>query len=96
MFVVTVSFDILEGREAAFLPLMRQNAQTSLALEPGCLRFDVCTDDSRPSEVFLYEVYEDATAFDAHLKSPHFKAFDVQTAPMIASKVVKTYAQVTP
>ncbi|MEM6589737.1 MAG: putative quinol monooxygenase [Pseudomonadota bacterium] len=96
MFVVTVTFDILKDRMAAFLPLMLQNAQTSLSHEPGCLRFDVCTDESRPSEVFLYEIYADAAAFDTHLQSPHFKTFDAQTATMIASKTVKTYAQVTP
>ncbi|MEL7253232.1 MAG: putative quinol monooxygenase [Pseudomonadota bacterium] len=95
MFAVTVTFDIHEDQMGAFLPLMQQNAQTSLADEPGCLRFDVCTDPARPAEVFLYEIYEDAAAFDTHLASPHFKAFDAQTRAMITAKVVKTYAQVT-
>ncbi|MEM7732327.1 MAG: putative quinol monooxygenase [Pseudomonadota bacterium] len=96
MFVVTVTFDIFEDRMAAFLPLTRQNAKTCLNHEPGCLRFDVCTDASRPSEVFLYEIYEDAAAFDIHLQSPHFKAFEAQASEMVAAKTVKTYAQVTP
>lgn len=95
MFVVAVTFEVQEDHVKAFLPLMRQNAETSLAQEPGCLRFDVCTDESRPSEVFLYEIYESAAAFDAHLNSSHFIAFDDQTGPMIASKTVKTYGQVS-
>ena len=51
-------------------------------------------DAARPDEVFLYEVYADAVAFDAHLASAHFKAFDRATALMIADKIVRTFAQV--
>ncbi|MEM6728359.1 MAG: putative quinol monooxygenase [Pseudomonadota bacterium] len=96
MFAVTVRFEIKEGDVAAFLPLMRANAAQSLADEPGCHRFDICTDPARPSEVFLYELYEDAAAFDAHLKSPHFLSFDAQTSDMISEKHVVTYTSVTP
>ena len=39
--------------------------------------------------------YTDAAAFDAHLSSDHFKAFDARVAQMVASKSVATYAQVT-
>jgi autoinducer 2-degrading protein len=39
--------------------------------------------------VFLYEVYDDRAAFDAHLSAPHFKSFDAATAGMIRSKKVR-------
>ena len=93
-FAVVVTFQIKPGQMAAFMPLMEQNAATSLALEPGCHQFDVATDAARPDEVFLYEIYTDAGAFEAHLASAHFKAFDAAVSPMIADKVVKTYARV--
>lgn len=96
MFAVVVTFQLESGAEAEFAPLMADNAKTSLAREPGCHRFDVCTDPSRPGEVFLYELYTDAAAFEAHLASAHFKAFDTAVAHMIASKDVRTYAQVAP
>ena len=95
MFAVIVTFQINPSDWAAFLPAMRDNAATSLAQEAGCHRFDVCTDPARPHEVFLYELYTDAAAFDAHLSSDHFKAFDARVAQMVASKSVATYAQVT-
>ena len=94
MFVVAVTFEIHKESMAEFIPLMRQNAETSLAQEPECLRFDVCTDPARPTEVFLYEIYKDAAAFDAHLNTPHFVSFDIRTGAMIASKSLKTYEQV--
>ena len=42
---------------------------------------------------FLYEIYDDATAFQAHLASPHFKAFDVQVAQMVAEKTVRIWTR---
>lgn len=94
MFAVVVLFRIREGEMASFLPAMRENARVSLAEEEGCHRFDVCTDAGRPDEVFLYELYTDRAAFDAHLASPHFRAFDSQVARMVADKEVRTYGEV--
>ncbi|WP_428649125.1 putative quinol monooxygenase [Roseibium sp.] len=94
MFAVTVLFRIREGQMQAFMPLMIDNAQTSLKEEPGCSRFDVCTDPARPGEVFLYEIYDTGDAFKTHLETTHFKTFDTQVAGMIAEKTVQTYAQV--
>lgn len=93
-FAVCVSFHIHEDQISAFLPLIAENAAQSLRDEPGCLQFDVLTDPSRPGEVFLYELYSDAAAFDAHLATPHFKTFDAASAAMIADKSIATYRQV--
>lgn len=95
MYAVTVLFKIKEGRRDEFLPLMIENAKLSLRDEPGCSRFDVCTDPTRPDDVFLYEIYDDAAAFQAHLQTPHFKDFDTKVFSMIAEKSVWTYAEVT-
>ncbi len=94
MYALAVTFQIKSGQMEAFMPLMRQNAQTSLQIEPGCHRFDICTDPDRPDEVFLYELYTDKAAFQAHLDNAHFKAFDQQVAAMIARKEVRGFAQV--
>lgn len=94
MFAVVVTFSIKPDCLAAFMPLMEQNAATSRSEEPGCHQFDVATDPARANEVFLYELYDDQTAFEAHLGSEHFKIFDVATAPMIAEKSVNTYRKV--
>lgn len=91
MFAVCVSFDIHRQWCDAFLERMREQARTSLDLEPGCLRFDVWSDSDSPTTVFLYEIYADAAAFDTHLESAHFKAFDAAVAGMVAAKSVVTY-----
>ncbi len=76
------------------MPLMLANARTSLRDEDGCHQFDVATDPARTHEVFLYEIYTDRAAFEAHLASVHFKDFDAAVTGMIASKDLRTYSQV--
>lgn len=94
MYAVTVTFRLVPGGAEAFMPLMLANARTTLTDEPGCLRFDVCTDPALPNEVFLYEIYYDRSAFDRHLETAHFRAFDGAVADLVAAKDVRTYAQV--
>lgn len=94
MYAVTVKFQIHQEHMDAFLPLMRENAETSLRVEEGCHRFDICHDPDQPSEVFLYELYNDEAAFQHHLQTPHFRQFSDASEVMIAGKSVSTYAQV--
>jgi len=96
MFVVTVTFTINPEAWQKFLPLMNENARASTAHEAECHQFDVCTDPSAPHTAFLYEVYTDRAAFDAHLQTPHFKAFDAAVTDMIASKDVTLMERITP
>ena len=46
--------------------------------------------------MFLYELYHDKRAFDAHVASRHFKAFDAVGAAMIAERSVELYSRVEP
>lgn len=89
MYVITVEFEIEPSHLSTFLPLMSQNAAASVRDEPGCRQFDVCQDPEHPNQIFLYEVYDDRAAFDAHLTMPHFTSFDDATADMIRSKTVR-------
>jgi (4S)-4-hydroxy-5-phosphonooxypentane-2,3-dione isomerase len=90
MHVIVVDFKIKPERLAEFMPLMLENARTSRDTEPGCRVFDVCVDPKKETSVFLYEVYDDRAAFDAHLASAHFKRFDEAVAQMLVAKNVRT------
>ena len=96
MYVVTVEFAIDPAQWDQFLPLMLDNAQRSRSAEPGCRQFDVCVDARAPGVVFLYELYDDRAAFDAHLASPHFKAFAAATEAMIVKRHVATWQRAAP
>lgn len=91
MYVITVEFTIHPEHLAAFMPLMRENARVSRETEAGCRRFDVCRDPAQPERVFLYELYDDRAAFEAHLSATHFMAFDGAAKAMVARKAVHAY-----
>ncbi len=91
MYVVTVSLRVKPAHYADFLKAVISNARTSLMDEPGCWQFDVCTSGTHPGDVFLYEVYEAKAAFDAHLASEHFLAFNTLTSAWVETKVVNTF-----
>lgn len=94
MFAVTVLFAIKPECIDDFMPLMHANARRSLQEEPECHQFDVCR-GSDPCQVFLYEIYTDRAAFDLHLASDHFQAFDKAVSAMVASKSVQLFEEVT-
>ena len=96
MYVVTVEFGIDPRQFDQFLPLMLDNARRSREDEPGCRQFDVSVDDARPAVVFLYELYDDRAAFDAHLASPHFVSFAAATQEMITDRVIRTWRRIAP
>ena len=88
-FVVTVDFKILPGAMQRFRSLMDRNAIDSCAFEPGCRRFDVMTREGSPESIFLYEIYDDRAAFEAHLKSAHFQTFNSESSELVISKDVQ-------
>ena len=96
MYVITVLFSIHAAHQAAFLQAISSNAQTSLADEPGCRQFDVCTSLNNPNDIFLYEVYDSKADFDAHLASKHFLAFNALISAWVTDKVVNAFERVQP
>ena len=85
-YVVTVEFDIDPKDFDGFMRLMAENAQASRDHEEGCRRFDVCRPRDVASRVFLYEIYDDEAAFQAHLQTVHFKSFAAATKEMITAR----------
>ena len=72
MFSLVVQMEVRPARREEFLAGMTANAEAAVRDEPGCLRFDVSSAAADPNRFFLYEVYTDAAAFEAHKASPHF------------------------
>ena len=96
MFVVTVTFEIKPGHEAGFLARVTRQAEDSLAREPDCLQFDVCRPAANQGTVFLYEVYSDEAAFQAHIETDHFKDFNQTVESWVAEKHLQTWQRVAP
>ena len=93
-FAITVDFILKPGAMAAFRKLVDKNAKDSCAHEPGCRRFDVLIPNDGGDRVFLYEIYDDRAAFDAHLKTSHFNVFNRESETLVLSKNVAQYTLV--
>src|SRR5690606_16184780 len=72
-FLVLPEFIIAPEKKDRFLEAAMNDARQSLAIEIGCLQFDVtCLEGDT---VLFYEVYSGRAAFDHHLETSHFKEF---------------------
>jgi (4S)-4-hydroxy-5-phosphonooxypentane-2,3-dione isomerase len=90
-FVITVAFDLHEGRLPEFLPMIVENANRSRTVEPGCERFDVLVPKGSGNQVFLYEIYKDKAAFEEHLRTQHFLDFNSASAGLVKAKKIVEY-----
>ena len=72
MIALLVTIRIQPPHREAFMEAMLDDALHSVQDEPGCLRFDVLEDPDDPNRIFLYEVYRDEEALEAHRHTPHF------------------------
>ena len=96
MYVVTVVFVAKSAHREAFREAMLRNAQASREREPGCRQFDVCVDPTDSATIFLYEIYDDRAAFEAHARSDHFREFDTTVRDWVAHKAVTIYERIAP
>lgn len=96
MEVLVVQFHILPPWVGAFAQAIVENARASRADEPGCRQFDVCREPGDDTCFFLYELYDDEAAVQAHLQSPHFLRMSALTSSWVARKQVWRYRLMPP
>jgi|TARA_B100000315_G_C14585347_1_gene592692 quinol monooxygenase YgiN len=89
-FALFATLTLEPGTKDAFMPLIQENAASSVADEPGCQRFDVLLPrkDDNENTVYLYECYDDKDAFAAHQATPHYTKFGDTGGAMIANMEV--------
>lgn len=96
MIALVVEFRIKPAHIDPFDVAIRANAQASVDKEPGCRQFDVCRDPEDAALFFLYELYDDEAAIQAHLQSPHFLQMNAATASWVDAKAVRTLTRTQP
>ena len=93
-FIIVAEFEVRADAIDAFLEAAIADASASVANEPGCRQFDVTRSNEHPNRVLLYEVYDSAAAFDAHLGMPHLKTFRDRIEPLVVSREVRRLTRV--
>jgi autoinducer 2-degrading protein len=68
---LVVQMDMKPEHRDEFIAIMRKHAENCLAVEEGCVYFDVALSRDHDNRLVLYEVYRDQAAWDDHAASPH-------------------------
>ena len=89
-FVLQVALRIRPGNVDEFMRKLHANASEARK-EPGCKQFEVLVDPQDKTQVMLYEVYNDESAFEVHQQTPHFKKYLAEAVPLLASRERHVY-----
>jgi autoinducer 2-degrading protein len=84
-YVNAVDVDIVPGHIDNYLAALQENGAASVQ-EPGCRDFIITVSQKDPNHVFIFEVYDDAAAFEAHRQTDHFKKYAATSKEMIAKR----------
>lgn len=83
MYSLFIKNRVKAGFAEAFLTAIKVNAAASVANEPGCLVFDVSQDRADADVIYLYEIYTDVDAYEAHIQTAHFRDSRPLVEPLI-------------
>lgn len=84
-FINAVDLDIAPDQINAYLAAIKENGAATIK-EPGCRQFSIAVQAANPNHVFLYEVYENEAALNAHRTTDHFKKYQATTANMVTNR----------
>jgi quinol monooxygenase YgiN len=72
-FVIAVELEIDPAQLEQFKAAIKENGETAVKAEPGCLAFNAVFERDNPTHIRLFEIYASSDAFKSHLETPHFK-----------------------
>jgi 4-carboxymuconolactone decarboxylase len=64
---------------------LKEEIETSMRVEPGVLTLLAVTEKNKPTHITILEIYADSIAYLAHLKTPHFIKYKMDTKEMVKS-----------
>jgi quinol monooxygenase YgiN len=86
-FAVIVIFKILESKLEEFQKALQFHSENTWG-EAGSIKFVSYAVENDPSTIFLYELYENRAAFEAHTKTDYIVKFRDMTASLHAEPAV--------
>jgi (4S)-4-hydroxy-5-phosphonooxypentane-2,3-dione isomerase len=93
LYINAVDLDINPADTDKFLAALKTNGAAAVK-EPGCREFNITVSQKDPNHVFIFEVYDNAAALEAHRATDHFKAYAATTKDMVAKRDVRALSSV--
>jgi (4S)-4-hydroxy-5-phosphonooxypentane-2,3-dione isomerase len=94
LYVNAVDIDVAPGEIDKYLAALEENAAASVKQEPGCHAFNITVSQKDPNHVFIFEVYDNAAALEAHRATDHFKKYAATTKDMVAKREARALSTV--
>ena len=86
--VNAIDLDIAPAELDKYLAAVKENGAATVK-EPGCREFNIMVSATNPNHVFLFEVYDNDAAAQAHRATEHFKKYAAITANMVTARNVR-------
>ncbi len=81
---ITVDADRLDEYNA----YLKEEIEASMRLEPGVLTLYAVAEKDAPNRITILEIYANRTAYESHLKTPHFQKYKQGTIEMVENLVL--------
>jgi (4S)-4-hydroxy-5-phosphonooxypentane-2,3-dione isomerase len=85
LYINAVDIDVVPGHIDNYLDALNENGAASVH-EPGCREFNITVSQKDKNHVFVFEVYDNAAAWEAHRQTDHFKKYATTTKDMVAKR----------
>jgi quinol monooxygenase YgiN len=93
-YINAVDIDVVPGQIENYLAAIKDVGAATIKTEPGCSEFDISVSQKDPNHLFIFEVYDSAAAFDAHLKTDHYKKYAATAKDIVAKREVHPLSSV--
>ncbi len=94
MVIITVVFTAKPDKIEEFRDAIIFQAKSSRENEPGCRQFDVNVSADNPAVFQVYEIYDDAAAFEAHKNSEHSAITGQRVPGLVLSRELLIWDQI--
>lgn len=74
-----------EAQLESYKAALKEEVEASIKLEVGVLTLYAVSARDNPTHFTILEIYADAEAYEAHLKTPHFMKYKASTQDMVKS-----------
>ena len=85
LMVRIAELEIDPGQLDAYKTILAEEQEASVRLEPGVLVLHSVALADSPTSIRLLEVYASRSAYEAHIRSPHFVKYKTSTETMVKS-----------
>ncbi|GAB3800511.1 hypothetical protein GCM10028819_25970 [Spirosoma humi] len=85
MMVRLSEIEIDPARLDEYKAILKEESAASVKLEPGVIAIFPMYQAENPTSVRILEMYADKSAYEQHLKTPHFQKYKTTTLGMVKS-----------